>query len=757
MLRNNNVDHMSNKFGRFKIFKTTYMGNCFFSALFLSEMFDVPSEEAVRDQLVEIVNSDEHLDFEIWDFYWFGETSARPANALQKFRKHVERLALYSTWVDSSDLYLAAVAFRMDLISINQLDESIVRPWMNNSLYRKLPVVKDLVVEKQIIIGNIDFAEKGNRPNHYVYLRPVRSTFEPLPSPSDGSLFSVRIGNTTVTAAEAMDSEASNVCVQAQGKSNAQLHVGRNVELSGQISCDNSATMESLTVNMMINNDATVSSTVNANSTLELTVRRGRNVQQVVRNVDRVKVAQWMIDEEAQNSTNIPTRATKEFPVFFRSPNANTNTQKAIRWFKDRHTIVNSTSRRCITSNDASGSRVRCFLKTKGGRGRKRAEWVAWLHAELLDEFERLSSAGVKFSNDILRVMALKIISESTHDTFNLTYIPPNDTLQRGMVSKINYMWIALFLDRHDLVTRAQTGKLMVSAAKQLSIEQAVAYHLGCVKRDFDAGVLDENMVENIDETHFVVNMDNKKTIAVKGTDTVKYQDVVSGGEGMTLVVRITGGAEARVHAAMMIFQNKDGNYPIRGLIDDVPGTCYRTGPRGWMDKRIFAEYMGETKANPPDRFGRQKVIFMDNCGGHNATPESQAALAKLNAVIRKLPPNATDLCQPADSFIISKVKDAWSRRWDRKKVELIGEESWSNTLRADGSWSGKLKNPGKRFFLELAAKAVEEVNKQRDIKCGLSKDAVSGLWKETQLFQHLQVFINKHREFFDGTSIPEN
>ena len=33
----------------------------------------------------------------------------------------------------------------------------------------------------------------------------------------------------------------------------------------------------------------------------------------------------------------------------------------------------------------------------------------------------------------------------------------------------------------------------------------------------------------------------------------------------------------------------------------------------------------------------------------------------------------------------------------------------------ANGAWSGKLKNPGKRFFLELAAEAVRKINEMRD------------------------------------------
>jgi hypothetical protein len=64
------------------------------------------------------------------------------------------------------------------------------------------------------------------------------------------------------------------------------------------------------------------------------------------------------------------------------------------------------------------------------------------------------------------------------------------------------------------------------------------------------------------------------------------------------------------------------------------------------------------------------------------------------------------------DTFIISKIKDAWTKRWKAKKIELIQTNAWQNTARADGQWSGKLTNPGKRFFLQLTADIVEDVNK---------------------------------------------
>ena len=88
----------------------------------------------------------------------------------------------------------------------------------------------------------------------------------------------------------------------------------------------------------------------------------------------------------------------------------------------------------------------------------------------------------------------------------------------------------------------------------------------------------------------------------------------------------------------------------------------------------------------------------MDNCGGHNETPESKEALDRLNASVRKLPANVTDLCQAADSFIISKIKDSWSKHWDRKKYEMCQHSTHSTKSR-------KLLNPGKRYYLELAVK----------------------------------------------------
>ena len=50
--------------------------------------------------------------------------------------------------------------------------------------------------------------------------------------------------------------------------------------------------------------------------------------------------------------------------------------------------------------------------------------------------------------------------------------------------------------------------------------------------------------MENVDETHFVVNLDNGHTLGFRGDTTVKYVEVVSGGESMMMVIRISGGVD---------------------------------------------------------------------------------------------------------------------------------------------------------------------------------------------------------------------
>jgi len=113
-----------------------------------------------------------------------------------------------------------------------------------------------------------------------------------------------------------------------------------------------------------------------------------------------------------------------------------------------------------------------------------------------------------------------------------------------------------------------------------------------------------------MDETHFIFNMDNHMTLARRGEANVNYADVVSGGEGMTMVLRMTGGPHARIEAPFMILMNEDRNYLIQGVDDNIPGVSYRTGPRAWMDQKVFNLWLNEERAIAKERTILDASVF---------------------------------------------------------------------------------------------------------------------------------------------------
>ncbi|MEM7298840.1 MAG: hypothetical protein AAF391_11305, partial [Bacteroidota bacterium] len=379
------------------------------------------------------------------------------------------------------------------------------------------------------------------------------------------------------------------------------------------------------------------------------------------------------------------------------------------------------------------------FKKTLPGRGRKREEWVVFLHQSLLEHFERLRAAGVKFNINTLQLEAKALVMNAPDDS---GYHHSVASRGSSIISKIAYRWIRHFMSANRIVLRCQTGKLLLSPSKQEFIERKVAFHLGLLKRGFESGTFREDSVENADETHFVVNMDNGKTLGFIGDRHVKYADVVSGGDSMTMMVRLTGGVSAMICPPMIIFSNANRSYPIRGVEDSVPGVCYRSSPKGWMDSDTWISWLQEPRAISALPGGVERTLFVDNCSSHILDGNSEAALKKIRTRLLKLPPNSTDLTQPADSFIIQKIKEVWRRLWDEYKLQCINEGQWQDGV--DGQGSGRLPNPGKRFFLKLAADSVREVNGMRDanglsyarkamIMTGMSL-SVNGTWSESQL-----------------------
>ena len=94
-------------------------------------------------------------------------------------------------------------------------------------------------------------------------------------------------------------------------------------------------------------------------------------------------------------------------------------------------------------------------------------------------------------------------------------------TSYRPIPSHVTAKWIDKFLYRFNIVIRKQYGCLLHSTAQTNYIEKQVSYHLYRLIVLFTDGILDENYIVNVDETHFVFNTDNHHTLGVCGVDSV--------------------------------------------------------------------------------------------------------------------------------------------------------------------------------------------------------------------------------------------
>jgi hypothetical protein len=95
--------------------------------------------------------------------------------------------------------------------------------------------------------------------------------------------------------------------------------------------------------------------------------------------------------------------------------------------------------------------------------------------------------------------------------------------------------------------------------------------------------------------------MDNGRTLGFQGDTIVKYADVVSSGNSMTMVVRISGGRRSLIEVPMFILTNGNSKYFIQGLDDNISRISYRTKSKDWMDHALFPKYFTKPRAFQPN------------------------------------------------------------------------------------------------------------------------------------------------------------
>jgi hypothetical protein len=143
----------------------------------------------------------------------------------------------------------------------------------------------------------------------------------------------------------------------------------------------------------------------------------------------------------------------------------------------------------------------------------------------------------------------------------------------------------------------------MLSPDKTEEMHHAIARHLGDLKRQFDGRLLDKATVENGDETHVTINMDNGRCLAAIGDDNVTHADVVSGEPGMTHFVRLSGGATSVIMQGFVIFQSA-GDYPLEESRITFLVSRIELAP----DCKVMAEYL--EKSEPFGRWRKKRNGF---------------------------------------------------------------------------------------------------------------------------------------------------
>ncbi|DAZ92636.1 TPA: hypothetical protein N0F65_003449, partial [Lagenidium giganteum] len=269
--------------------------------------------------------------------------------------------------------------------------------------------------------------------------------------------------------------------------------------------------------------------------------KKVRATQSVSTRAERVKILRWMEEAEAQGT---------------------------------KYLFAVQKERKSVVQHHASG-RKRVYIKAASGRGRKRSEWVTWLHIEVLKEFVRLTKLGAKMTNGLILHVAVEILRNATGE-INLNA----EEIDVAIVTKITPSWVQRFCERF----REATSQYR----EREGIEKEVATHLDEMTRLFERDILEDDMVTNMDETHMLINRDNGVCLTFKGQENVSYQDVLSGGEGMTLAVNLRGGINACLEPSMMIFQKANRSYPIRDVPDNLPSVIYRSGPKGMTNQEVF-------------------------------------------------------------------------------------------------------------------------------------------------------------------------
>lgn len=133
--------------------------------------------------------------------------------------------------------------------------------------------------------------------------------------------------------------------------------------------------------------------------------------------------------------------------------------------------------------------------------------------------------------------------------------------------------------------------------------------------------------------THFIFNMDDSKTIGLRGSENWNYADVVGGADGFRLVLRSRRGRNAKLLNLFIIFKNRDLSYSMIKLSDNIPNISYRTQQQDWMYNIAFNAWLEEPLGTNMDEMNRTRRLFENNCQRHKLTEPVRSAMEVISTI----------------------------------------------------------------------------------------------------------------------------
>lgn len=481
-----------------------------------------------------------------------------------------------------------------------------------------------------------------------------------------------------------------------------------------------------------------------------------RRVQVVSTKAQRKKVILWMIARANENGTdkNIVPEAVAQFPAIFCQKTSKSNQEKARRWWNGRHSFLSLLEEKenkalYVVRRKIGGPAVRRIgINALTGRGRKRRAWKNTVHSAVLDEFTRLRSAGVKVDRQFLLQTVLSVVHDANVPT---SVADIENQTGKSIDEVLTLRWVDDFCDMYQIVTRRRTGNKTLSPERIARNKKFLSHHLGVIKRMYEDG-LDPSSVENYDETHMVLDLDNGQVLDFQGKKQVSYADVSSGRDCFTVCFRISAANGGKIEKPVIIFQNPNSSYPIAGIPDNIDGVTYRSSPKGWMSQDLFANYFADPRIISHLPFDSVRKLWIDSCRVHNHTELLQSGLESCRTELIRFQPNCTSLAQPLDQLLLRCFKAEWRKRWYSKRNELVAAAEYTG--------SGRVPNPGKHYYLKLVRDVVEDLNSRTHNGMSLAKSSLvmcglipgpTGVWSVEQLTPELREIVNSNLPYFEG------